>query len=56
MNLRIAEVNPLDIKFTKAAHNAFLVVSGVPFIKENGLVKRIVKITVETEANLHCGK
>jgi hypothetical protein len=52
MNVRIAEFNPLDIKFTKAAHNAFLVVSGVPFIKENGLVKRIVKITVETETNL----
>ena len=27
MNVRIAEINPLDIKFTKAAHDVFLVVS-----------------------------
>mgnify|MGYP000023305598 FL=1 len=51
MDVRVLEQNPLDIKFTKSAHEVFLVISGIPFIKEEGLIKRITTVQVFAENN-----
>ena len=46
LQIAIPEENPLEVKFTYSVHKPFLVVSGIPFIKESGQLKRITSIKI----------
>lgn len=46
LNIVVSERLPLVVNFTFSSHQPFLVVSGIPFIKENGQIKRITSLIV----------
>ena len=46
LDIKLPNKTPLEVKFTYGSHKPFLVVSGIPFIKEAGQLKRIVSIKV----------
>ena len=46
LKIKLTKENSLEVKFTNSAHKPFLVVSGIPFIREAGKLKRIISIKI----------
>ena len=47
LKIQLTKENSLEVKFTYSGHKPFLVVSGIPFIKEAGKLKRITSIKIK---------
>lgn len=54
LEINVPEGIALDVKFTFSSHKPFLVISGLPFLKEGGQVKRItsLKVIAQKQASL----
>ena len=46
LKIQLTKENSLEVKFTNSAHKPFLVVSGIPFIREAGKLKRIISVKI----------